>query len=139
MNGSAFQDPGRSGLFYLAPSRRAAAEAAAGAAGLRFAEVKIGRTTKEEVLRELGQALHFPAWYGTNLDALYDCLTGPDWQSPPVLFISGLDCLCHTDSDAFSALIEVLGSAIAARQESGAPLWIMLDTAAAGLPSFPAA
>jgi ribonuclease inhibitor len=30
--------------------------------------------SKEEFHRILAQTLHFPAWYGGNLDALYDCL-----------------------------------------------------------------
>ena len=28
----------------------------------------------------LAEALHFPSWYGNNLDALYDCLTDLDGQ-----------------------------------------------------------
>ncbi len=30
---------------------------------------------KEELHQALKSALHFPQWYGNNLDALYDCLT----------------------------------------------------------------
>ena len=26
--------------------------------------------------KALAEALHFPQWYGSNLDALHDCLTG---------------------------------------------------------------
>lgn len=32
--------------------------------------------TKEELHRILAETLHFPAHYGVNLDALYDCLGG---------------------------------------------------------------
>lgn len=35
------------------------------------AEIK----TREDVHRCFVEALHFPEWYGANLDALYDCLT----------------------------------------------------------------
>ena len=31
--------------------------------------------TKEDLHRIFQEALHFPAWYGNNLDALHDCLT----------------------------------------------------------------
>ena len=31
--------------------------------------------TKEDLHRILREALSFPEWYGSNLDALYDCLT----------------------------------------------------------------
>ena len=29
----------------------------------------------EDLHRALAEGLHFPAWYGGNLDALHDCLT----------------------------------------------------------------
>ena len=31
--------------------------------------------TAEDLHRALAEGLHFPAWYGGNLDALHDCLT----------------------------------------------------------------
>ena len=33
------------------------------------------RDGMEAIHRQLARALEFPAWYGGNLDALYDCLT----------------------------------------------------------------
>ena len=30
------------------------------------------------LLKQLGEALNFPDWYGANFDALHDCLTDPD-------------------------------------------------------------
>lgn len=30
---------------------------------------------REQAMELLGQTLHFPEWWGRNLDALYDCLT----------------------------------------------------------------
>ncbi len=32
-------------------------------------------TTRELLHKTLAEELHLPAWYGHNLDALYDCLT----------------------------------------------------------------
>lgn len=32
---------------------------------------------RREAMELLGQALDLPAWWGRNLDALYDCLTNP--------------------------------------------------------------
>lgn len=32
-------------------------------------------TDREEAMEHLSQALALPAWWGRNLDALYDCLT----------------------------------------------------------------
>ena len=34
-----------------------------------------GIETKPQLHAALAEALHFPDWYGHNLDALYDCLT----------------------------------------------------------------
>jgi RNAse (barnase) inhibitor barstar len=40
-----------------------------------------GRTarTKEELLRQLGEALRFPEYFGQNWDALDDCLRDMEW------------------------------------------------------------
>ena len=32
---------------------------------------------REEAMEVLGETLALPAWWGRNLDALYDCLTEP--------------------------------------------------------------
>ena len=45
----------------------------------------------EELHRALADGLHFPAWYGGNLDALHDCLT--DLTEPSELVICGEDAL----------------------------------------------
>ena len=42
--------------------------------------------TKEKAHAHMQEALGFPAYYGRNLDALYDCLTD----------MSGQICLYHT-------------------------------------------
>ena len=48
----------------------------ADAAGQRFVLADLsGCADPRSVLIALGRAFAFPAWYGANLDALYDCLT----------------------------------------------------------------
>lgn len=37
-----------------------------------------GIATKRELHECIAEALHFPDWYGCNLDALMDCLTDLD-------------------------------------------------------------
>ena len=39
----------------------------------------------EDLHRALAEGLHFPAWYGGNLDALHDCLT--DLNEPTELIV----------------------------------------------------
>ena len=77
----------------------------------------------QETLRELGKAWQFPLWYGTNLDALHDCLTDPDWQAKKkiILKITGLDTLKNSHPEAFSTLNEVLRSAAAIRSAATHP------------------
>ena len=38
--------------------------------------------TAEDLHRALAEGLHFPAWYGGNLDALHDCLTDLNEPTP---------------------------------------------------------
>ena len=43
---------------------------------MRRAVIECGAvSTKADLHAALAKALDFPAWYGGNLDALYDCLT----------------------------------------------------------------
>lgn len=55
--------------------------------------------TPEAFHRALAEALHFPDWYGCNLDALHDCLTS--LSAPVELEIRGSGALacslgCYT-------------------------------------------
>ena len=93
----------------------------------------------QETLRELGKAWQFPLWYGTNLDALHDCLTDPDWQAKKkiILKITGLDTLKSSHPEAFSTLIEVLRSAAAIRSAANHPLWILLTSPTPDVANLP--
>lgn len=140
MNESAFQDPARSGVFHLPPQHRKAVEAAAGAAALKVVAAHLEHPQDQKsALRDLGRSLGFPDWYGANLDALYDCLTDPDWLSAPgqVVLISGLDRLQQADPEGFSLLTDVFRSATDVCRDNGTPLWVLLDLSAAGLPTLP--
>ena len=83
-------------------------------------------TSKTEALEAIGVALNFPAWYGRNLDALYDCLTDLSWQPPGehVLIWAGHRQLETTDLDGYRAVRAVLDDAAAA-----GPLTVLLADA----------
>ena len=51
---------------------------------------------REEALELLGRALALPEWWGRNLDALYDCLTGGLCR-PVRLELSGREAMEATD------------------------------------------
>lgn len=132
----------RAGLYH-APAKRLERLASTALAALQpCRQVALGECrTLEAALQTLGKSLAFPEWYGANLDALYDCLTDPDWQSERglVLLLSGLDTLRSGDPEGFSQLIEVLTTACEARADADLPCWIILDTPARGVTKLPAA
>ena len=57
----------------------------------------------------LAEGLGFPAWYGRNLDALYDLLTEP--MEPVTLTIYDFDALAETLGDKAAALRRLLTDA----------------------------
>ena len=62
--------------------------------------------TAEDLHRALAEGLHFPAWYGGNLDALHDCLT--DLNEPSELIVRGeasLSELLGRRADAFRRVL----------------------------------
>ena len=83
-------------------------------------------TSKAEALDAIGAALSFPAWYGRNLDALYDCLIDLSWQpaGEHVLIWAGHRQLETADPDGYRAIVKVLNDATAAR--SRRPLSVLL-------------
>lgn len=60
----------------------------------RFVALTVERNAdRRTLLLAIGQAFSFPAWYGANLDALYDCLTDLPEQGETrgcVVLIAGL-------------------------------------------------
>ena len=65
---------------------------------------------REEAMELLGRALALPEWWGRNLDALYDCLTGGLCR-PVRLELSGREAMEATDFGR--RLLRVLADAAA--------------------------
>jgi RNAse (barnase) inhibitor barstar len=87
--------------------------------GQRFREIKFSAgADKKSVLRSIAQALEFPAWFGANLDALYDSLTDlPDHAEQPargwVIVLGALPGSPHLDAETRAALLDVFRDAAA--------------------------
>jgi RNAse (barnase) inhibitor barstar len=62
--------------------------------------------TRREFLTAVGEALSFPDHYGTNLDALNDCLR--DLPGSTVLLWDGWSTLAREDKTAFAAIRAIL-------------------------------
>jgi RNAse (barnase) inhibitor barstar len=137
MNEIMLKNAGASGVYYLSPPRQSAVKAAASRARFCVLAASISKASStEDVLAELGSAFKFPTWYGTNFDALCDCLTDPDWQPAKghVLLINGLANLRAAHPDDFATLIAVLQAAAEIRRDSHSPFWILIDTPARDIP-----
>lgn len=142
MTASLLKDHTRAGLFHLPPTRRLTVIGAIAAAQLTPLSFDLAHCRSAgDALTAIGQALHFPDWYGANFDALHDCLTDPDWQAGHglVLMVDGLAPLRNAAPEAFSTLLEVFRSAADNRSAAGQPLWILLGEPAAGIADLPAA
>lgn len=94
-------------------------------AGWRFGHVDgLAAQTKAELLRAVGEALDFPAWYGQNFDALADCLADVTGGGGTVLLWDGWGPFARTDPQAFSVALSVLGTRVHA--ERGSPFAVLL-------------
>ena len=142
MSDKSLKDAAASGLYHLPPSRLATVEASAERMRFCLLTADIAQQTSiESALSQLGNAFKFPIWYGANFDALYDCLCDPDWQPAKghVLVIKGMAHLRAADPDDFATLIEVFLAVSEARRERQEPFWILIDTPARGISTFPEA
>lgn len=78
---------------------------------LRRAGWLIGRIgpapDRRALLGAIGDTLHFPDYYGRNLDALEECLG--DLDRPTVLLWTGWQQAVRTDPRGWSALLEIFG------------------------------
>lgn len=66
-------------------------------------------STREELHDALARELALPAWYGRNLDALYDCLT--DLGEETVLRVTHQAALAEKLGPAAQGLFQVLKDA----------------------------
>lgn len=65
---------------------------------------------RKVVLEGIGEALHFPGYYGANLDALWDCLT--DLSEPTALVWRGWHEFAVSHADDWARLRHVLGDRV---------------------------
>ncbi|MEA3191823.1 MAG: hypothetical protein QOD26_156, partial [Betaproteobacteria bacterium] len=114
------RDPVRSGV-YRAAARDAIDEALRGSA-LDAATIDL---QGGDALRSISQALHFPAWFGGNWDALEDCLGDLSWRQGEgyVLVLQNWQAL---SSDDLGVLIDVLRASADSWSGRGKPFFAVL-------------
>lgn len=128
-------DHRHAGLFRANQSQLGALQKAAATLPMLAHEVDLGTQPLHLALVTLGKALHFPAWYGANLDALCDCLSDPDSFPAPDGFLLAL----RGNSQTLALMAEVLQAACAARNTASTPAWIVLLDDLTEIPLLPAA
>jgi RNAse (barnase) inhibitor barstar len=132
MRDEAADSPDGSRYVYLAPLTP---EATSGictlASSLAFDCVRVdlgGCSDKAGLLQRIAQALAFPAWFGHNWDALFDCLNDLGWRPAPgyVLVLENPGELRETEPEVFDTALAILGDAAVAWQERGVPFRVFV-------------
>ena len=132
----------RNGVYHLPAERRVAFESLAQDAHQTVETIDLARhSTVTGALKKIGAALNFPAWYGANLDALFDCLTDPECLAGRgcVISITGTHRLTTAQPEVFSTLLDVLQSAAETLRDDGTLFWVLVDTPHPALNALPEA
>ena len=88
-----------------------------------------GCTDKAEFLARIAAALGFPAWFGHNWDAFFDCLTDLGWRPALgyVLILERAAELQATEPEVFDTALAILGDAATVWQARGAPFRVFVS------------
>jgi hypothetical protein len=127
-------DASKSGV-YRAAGAEAVLQATQGSA-LRVAQIDLaGIGGKQALLERIAGALHFPAWFGGNWDALEDCLTDLSWARAGG-YVLLFDHASDLPADETGILIDVLAAAAAHWAGRGTPFFGVFIGAQAALPAL---
>ena len=104
--------------------------------GIQVAHIQLaGAAGKDALLARIAKALAFPAWFGSNWDALEDCLNDLSWTSAAghVLLIEGAQELPPVER---GTLVDILGAAAASWAERKRPFFAVFLGGEPGLPDL---
>jgi RNAse (barnase) inhibitor barstar len=105
--------------------------ALAGALGLDCVNIDLdGCFEKADFLDRVSRALGFPAWFGGNWDALFDCLADLGWRPAPgyVLVLEHASKLREAQPEVFDTALLLMDDVASAWQERGVPFRVFVDT-----------
>ena len=108
----------------------AALEGLAGSLGLATTRIDLaGCADKAEFLQRCASALEFPAWFGGNWDAFFDCLADLGWRPAAghLLLLEHTGDMRRHAPEALDTAIAILGDAAVAWQERGVPFRAFVD------------
>ena len=120
------KDASRSGVYRTTNASTLLAVLRAGG----LAELRVsfgGRGDKAAILDAISRSLAFPQWFGSNWDALEDCLVDLSWRPPGGHVVLFEDFAL---GDELGILIDILGSAAEQWAERGTPFFaVFVDPA----------
>lgn len=104
--------------------------ALAGSLGFDCVNVDLdGCEDKAEFLDRVSRALEFPAWFGGNWDALFDCLADLGWRPAPgyVVVLGHASGLREAQPEVFDTALTLMDDAAAAWRERDVPFRVFVD------------
>jgi hypothetical protein len=113
----------------MTPQAVTALVALAESLGLEAVRIDLaGCQDKAGFLARIAAALGFPAWFGANWDALYDCLTDLSWRQGPgwVLILENAHDLRQAAPEALDTALAIMADAAVAWDERGLPLRVFV-------------
>lgn len=113
----------------MTPAAATAVVALAASLGLESIRIDFeGCQDKAGFLERAAAALGFPAWFGDNWDAFYDCLADLSWRPGQgwVLILENVHELRLAAPDVLDTALAIMGDAALAWDERGLPLRVLV-------------
>jgi RNAse (barnase) inhibitor barstar len=123
-----WSSPVRRGVLH--EERRLQLQAQARALDWDYVEVDlVGCEEKNDLLAEIATALDFPVWFGSNWDALFDCLADLNWRPAPghLVALRNLEDLQEVSPEVLDTLISILEDVATVWERRGQPLRVWVD------------
>jgi RNAse (barnase) inhibitor barstar len=125
----------RGGVWFLPrPLEAKSLQAAAKRAGYAFFHLD-GKNIerKEQLLNHVATVLQFPNHFGSNWDALEECLTDLEWVDGDgyLIYFDHIDGLLAAHPDQFATFVEIVRDAVESWKEDGEAMVVLLSGAKA--------
>jgi RNAse (barnase) inhibitor barstar len=125
----------RGGVWFLPrPLEAKSLQAAAKRAGYAFFHLD-GKNIerKEQLLNHVATVLQFPNHFGSNWDALEECLTDLEWVDGDgyLIYFDHIDGLLSAHPDQFATFLEIVRDAVESWKEDGEAMVVLLSGAKA--------
>jgi len=134
------RDVARAGVYHLPQTEREELIAAAESCGYFVFFVNLAKVQdKSGLLDVIARDMAFPEWFGSNLDALADCLGDLGWRPAEgyLVLLEHCDAINVGARDEFIAVLNAFEAAANEWREQSIPLWCLVDMRADGIAWLP--